>query len=170
MNLDFQQQIPKDFSDQSKVWIYQSNRLFTISEALQTEEILNDFISNWTSHSQNVKVFAKLFFDQFIVIMADETTSSVGGCSIDSAFRVIKEIEKKASVALFDRQTLALVIKDKIQLLPLSEFQHAAETKFIDADTLYFNNTVLTQKELLDDWIVPIKKSWLNKKIQLAVL
>jgi hypothetical protein len=42
---------------------------------------------------------------------------------------------------------------------------YAVENNFINGDTLYFNNTVLTKKELLEKWIIPIKDSWLNKKI-----
>ena len=43
MNLNFQDLIPEDFNDNSRVWIYQCNRLFTISEALAIEELLEEF-------------------------------------------------------------------------------------------------------------------------------
>ena len=168
MNLAFQEQIPSDFNDLSKVWIYQSNRLFLISEALQIEEMLEAFVGNWKSHGAPVKGYANLIFGQFIVILADETATSVGGCSTDSSVRVIKEIGHKYNVQLFDRQTLAFVVKEKIQLLPLSQLNYAATNEFIHAETLYFNNTVLTKKELLNDWIIPIKQSWLSKRINLT--
>jgi hypothetical protein len=170
MNLAFQEQIPSDFNDMSKVWIYQSSRLFFISEALQIEEMLEAFVNNWTSHGAPVKGYANIIFGQFLVIMADETATSVGGCSTDSSVRLIKEIEQQYNVQLFDRQTLAFVVKDKIQLLPLSQLNYAASNDFINADTLYFNNTVLTKKDLLDNWIIPIKQSWLSKRINFAEL
>ena len=45
MNLrEYQSFCPLNFSNQSKVWIYQSNRLFSISEAFEIETILNEFI------------------------------------------------------------------------------------------------------------------------------
>lgn len=170
MNLAFQEQMPSDFNDLSKVWIYQSSRLFFISEALQIEEMLEAFVGNWKSHGAPVKGYANLIFGQFIVIMADETATSVGGCSTDSSVRIIKEIEHKYNVQLFDRQTLAFVVKDKIQLLPLSQLNYAATNEFINAETLYFSNTVLTKKELLNDWIIPIKQSWLSKRINFTEL
>lgn len=170
MNLAFQEQIPPDFNDMSKVWIYQSSRIFFISEALQIEEMLEAFVNNWTSHGAPVKGYANIIFGQFLVIMADETATSVGGCSTDSSVRLIKEIEQQYNVQLFDRQTLAFVVKDKIQLLPLSQLNYAASNDFINADTLYFNNTVLTKKDLLDNWIIPIKQSWLSKRINFAEL
>ncbi len=170
MKLAFHEQIPSDFNDSSKVWIYQSSRLFFISEALQIEEMLEEFIGNWKSHGAPVKGYANIIFGQFIVIMADETATSVGGCSTDSSVRLIKEIEHNFKVQLFDRQTLAFVVKDKIQLLPLSQLSYAADNDFINADTLYFNNTVLTKKELLNDWIIPIKQSWLSMRIKFTEL
>ncbi|MEP7255960.1 MAG: hypothetical protein ABI666_09285 [Ferruginibacter sp.] len=168
MNLDFKEHIPADFNDNSRVWIYQSSRLFFISEALEMEDMLNEFVASWKSHGTPVKGFANLFFGQFIVLMADETATTVGGCSTDSSVHVIKAIEEKYKVQMFDRQNLAFVVKDKIQLLPLNQLDYAVENNFINADTLYFNNTVLSKKEMLDKWIIPIRESWLAKRLALA--
>ncbi len=169
MNLDYKDLLPLDFAEDSRVWIYQCNRLFTISEVLQVEDKLNEFVKTWNSHGTPVKGFATVFFGQFIILMADETASGVSGCSTDSSVRLIKEIEKQFSVALFDRQLLAFVIKDKIQLLPLSQLNYAAENNFINEETLYFNNTVSNKVELENHWIITVKQSWLFKKIILVL-
>lgn len=166
MNFDIREHIPGDFNDSSKVWIYQSNRLFTIAEALEMEEMLTAFAASWKSHGEEVKGYANLFFGKFIVVMADETATGVSGCSTDSSVRVIKDIEQRFNVNLFDRQMLAFFVKDKVELLPLSQLNYAIENKFINADTLYFNNTVLTKKELVENWIIPVKDSWLAKRIK----
>ena len=168
MNLEFQKQVPGNFNDASRVWIYQSSRLFLMSEALQIEEQLEQFVAGWKSHGEAVMGYANLFFGQFIVLMADETATSVGGCSTDSSVRLVKQFEQQFNIQLFDRQTLAFFIKDKIQLLPLSQLSYAAKNDFINADTLYFNNTILTKKELFQNWIIPVAKSWLAKKINFA--
>lgn len=168
MNIDFTEHLPSDFNENSRVWIYQSSRLFFISEALQMEDMLNDFVANWKSHGAPVKGFANLFFGHFIVLMADETATGVSGCSTDSSVHLIKSIEEKFKVQLFDRQNLAFVVKDKIQLLPLSQLEYAVANDFINANTLYFNNTVLTKKEMLAKWIIPVKESWLAKRVNLS--
>jgi hypothetical protein len=165
MNIELTEHIPADFDDQSKVWIYQSSRLFLMSEAFDIEDILNNFVAQWKSHGDKVKGYANLFFGQFIVLMADETHAAVGGCSTDSSVHVIKAIEEKFKVNMFDRQNLAFMVQDKVQLLPLSQLNYAAENNFITPDTLYFDNTVLTKKDLLERWIVPVKDSWLGKRI-----
>ena len=170
MNIDFKEQIPGDFLDTSRVWIYQCSRLFFLSEALQIEDILEQFVTDWKSHGAEVKGYANLFFGQFIVLMADESIASVSGCSTDSSVHVIKQIEKQFKVTLFDRQILAFIIKDKVQLLHLSQLSYAAENKFIDANTMYFNNTVTTKKELMEAWLITVKDSWLAKRINVSTM
>ena len=165
MNLDYTELIPSDFSDDSRVWVYQSSRIFTISEALQIEKILEDFANNWKSHQIPVKGFGTMFFGQFIVLMADESAAGVSGCSTDSSVRVIKEIENTYQVSMFNRTNLAFVIKEKIQLLPLSQVNYAIENGFIDADTLFIDNNVPDKQSLLNRWIIPVKESWLAKKL-----
>lgn len=169
MKLDFAALIPENYNDESRVWIYQSSRLFTLGEALNIEKQLQDFVAGWTSHSDQVKGYANLLFGQFIVLIADETASKVSGCSTDSSVRLIKEIEQQYHVSLFDRQSLAFFVKDKIQVLPMHQLQYAFDNKFIDGETLYFNNTILTKKELLGNWVVPIKDSWIAKRFPVTV-
>ena len=92
--------------------------------------MLNDFVANWKSHGAPVKGYANLFFGHFIVLMADETATGVSGCSTDSSVHLIKSIEEKFKVQLFDRQNLAFIVKDKIQLLPLNQLEYAVENRF----------------------------------------
>ena len=166
--MDYKHLLDNDFHPDSRVWIYQSNRLFTLSEALEIEEMLKDFTRQWKSHGTQVKGEAHLFFGQFIVLIADETATGVSGCSTDSSVRLIKDIEQKFTVNMFDRTTLAFIVKDKVQLLPLSQLQYAVDNGFINADTLYFNNLVQTKEELETKWIVPVRDSWLLSKIKLS--
>ncbi|MFT3823066.1 MAG: hypothetical protein QM731_04065 [Chitinophagaceae bacterium] len=165
MNWNYKELLPADFHASSRVWVYQSSRLFSMQEALQMEELLLSFAENWKSHGTPVKGYANLFFGRFIVLMADETATGVSGCSTDSSVRLIKDIEKIFNVQMFDRQMLAFVIKEKIELLPLSQLQYAYSNQFIQPDTLYFNNLVQTKEELENNWIIPVKASWLAKRL-----
>lgn len=167
MNLDYKYLLEGNFPGDSRVWVYQSSRLFSLQEALEIEEMLQRFASQWLSHGSPVKGAAHLFFGQFVILMADESATGVSGCSTDSSVRLIREIEQRFGVNMFDRTTLAFVIKDKVQLLPLSQLSYALENGFISGDTLYFNNLVQTKEELEGNWIIPVKESWLSKKLAL---
>jgi hypothetical protein len=169
MNWSYQHLIPEDFSPGSRVWIYQSNRLFSIHEALQIEDLLDDFVGNWQSHGIPVKGYGNLLFGQFVILMADETATGVSGCSTDSSVRLIKNIEELFSVQLFNRQLLAFVVKDKIQVLPLAQLPYAIENSYITGDTLYFNNLAQNKEDLLNNWIIPLKDSWLKTRVPLSI-
>jgi hypothetical protein len=167
-NTDYHQLLPRAFAADSRVWIYQCNRRFSLGEALQIEDLLEQFTINWKTHGTPVQGYANLFFGQFIVLMADETATGVSGCSTDSSVRLIKEIEAVFKVTLFDRQLLAFTMKDGIQLLPLSQLQYAIDNHFVKPDTIYFNNTILTKEELENNWMIPVKNSWLAKRFSFA--
>lgn len=164
MNFEYKHLLNNNFHPGSRVWVYQSNRVFSLSEALEIEEVLFEFTTHWKSHSTPVKGEAHLFFGQFIVFLADETATGVSGCSTDGSVRLVKELEQKFSVNMFDRITLAFIVKDKIELLPISQLQYGAENGFLTPDTLFFNNLVQTKEELENNWIIPVNKSWLSKK------
>jgi len=166
MNLEYKHLLDNNFAPDSRVWVYQNSRLFSISEALEIEEMLKEFTQQWKSHGTPVKGAAYLFFGQFIILMADEQATGVSGCSTDSSVRMIKEIEKRYSVSMFDRITLSFIVGEKIQMLPLSQLQYAIGNGFINADTFYFNNLVQTKEELERSWIIPVKDSWLANKIE----
>jgi len=168
MNLDYKSLLPENFNPESRVWIYQSTRLFNLSEALNIEQKLEEFVQNWKSHGAVVKGFGTLFFGQFIVLMADEAQTGVSGCSTDSSVRLIKSIEQDTNVSLFERTNLAFVVKDKVQLLPLNQVQYAVEKGFIGQDTLFFDNSVATKQELEERWLTPLKLSWLGKRYSFA--
>jgi hypothetical protein len=161
-------EVPADFGDDSRVWIYQSNRRFTEDQQKEINEQLEQFYLQWASHGTPVKGWAKLLFGQFIVVLADEAATGVSGCSTDSMVRVIKSIERQYDTNLFDRLTLTFLVKDAPQMLPLGQVQYAIDKGYIDANTLLFNNVVATKEELLQNWLVPLKDSWLAPRVKLA--
>lgn len=163
--MEYKHLLPGSFSGESRVWVYQASRTLTVSEALEAEEMIKDFCEDWRSHGAEVQAYGNLFFGQFLILMADETKAAVSGCSTDSSVRFVKELEKKFNIDFFNRTNLAFWIKDKVQLLPLGQLAYALENNFIGPDTLYFNNTVLNKEQLENNWIIPVKDSWLANRL-----
>ncbi|RYD55011.1 MAG: hypothetical protein EOP56_17465 [Sphingobacteriales bacterium] len=158
--------IPAEFADNARVWIYQSSRPFIEKEQNEINEQLYQFYSQWQSHGDPVKGWAKLLFSQFIVIIADETDIQVSGCSTDSSVRIVKSIERQYSVNMFDRMTLTFLVNGKAQMLPLGQVQYAIDKGYINKDTLFFNNIAGTKKELMESWLMPLKDSWLAPRMK----
>jgi hypothetical protein len=156
--------LPADFDPRSRVWIYQGHRPFTPGEAAQATALLQSFIQTWMSHGTPVKGFGALLYDQFIVLMADETASGVSGCSTDSSVHLIKQIEQQTDIRLFDRLNLAFYPEGQVRLIPLAQLPEALESGRINAETPFFNHTVQTKAELEEKWLIPLKESWLASR------
>jgi hypothetical protein len=156
--------LPAGFDPGSRVWIYQGHRSFTAREAAETRHLLDSFVHNWQSHGAPVKGYAGIFYNQFILLIADETASGVSGCSTDSSVRLIRQIEQQTDIRLFDRLDLAFYIDGKVELITMGQFPTALKTRRITAESLYFNNTVRTKEELESNWLTGVKDSWLGEK------
>ena len=143
--------------------------MFTLSEALEIESLLNKFSSEWRSHGQEVYAYCNLFFGRFVILMADESHAAVGGCSTDASVRFIKELGQRYNVDFFNRTNLAFVINNKIEALPMNQLHYALDNYFINPDSLYFNNLVATKEALESNWIIPVKDSWIASKLPMKV-
>jgi hypothetical protein len=154
----------ESFDPSSRVWIYQAHRPFTADEAAQTRRLLDSFVRDWQSHGTPVKGFADIRRNQFVILMADETTSGVSGCSTDSSVRLIRQIEQQTGIRLFDRLDLAFLVDEKVELISMTRLPHALATGRLSAESLYFNNTIQTKEELESKWLGPLKDSWLGAK------
>lgn len=161
MTQTIEQLIPKDFQDESRVWIFQSNRPFNEQEGLEINEQLLQFYSQWKSHGADVKGWAGLIYQCFVVVLADESINAVGGCSTDGLFRVIKSFERQYQVDFFDRMRLTFLVKEKAEQLPMQQVKYALQQGFLETDTPLFNNLVDTKAKLVNEWMVPLNKSWL---------
>jgi hypothetical protein len=165
MDWNYLQNIDPDFSDESRVWVYQASRPFNETESAEIQQMLDGFTSQWKSHGTPVKGAGYLFFNQFLILMADEAATGVSGCSTDSSVRLVKDIEQRFETSMFDRTTLAFVVDDRPRLLNLDKLQLAYDTGMISKNTLYFNNLVQTKDELQNRWMIPIEDSWLTRRI-----
>jgi len=157
--------LPEGFPDASKVWIFQSNRAFIEKEEKEINEQLHHFYAQWMSHGAPVKGWAQLVFRQFVVVMADDTADRICGSATDGMMRLMKSLERQYSVNLFDRMMLTFLINDKAEMLPYNQLPYAVEKGFIHQDTLFFNNVAVTKKDLLENWLIPVKNSWLAERL-----
>lgn len=151
------------FSPQSKVWVYQSNRAFTETEANAIQQKLNDFTAQWKAHGHQLAAKATVLYNFFIVITVDEASAGATGCSIDASVRVIKEIEQEYGVDLFNRFNMAYKIDDKIIVTNKEDFETLVSIKKVTPETIVFNNMVQTLEEFQTKWEIPFEQSWHSK-------
>lgn len=151
------------FSPQSKIWVYQSNRAFTDTEAVSIQQKLNDFTAQWKAHGHQLNAKAEVIYQFFIVFTVDEASAGVTGCSIDASVRIIKEIEQEFGVDLFDRFNMAYRIDNKIIVSNKEDFETLVSIKTVGPDTIVFNNLVQNLEEFQTKWEIPFEQSWHSK-------
>jgi hypothetical protein len=154
-------QIPfSELPSNARVWIYQSNRIFTKEELAKIEGATHNFLTHWTAHGSELKAGVGFRYDRFIILGLNESIQSASGCSIDASVRFIQSIEEEFSVILLDKMNVTYRNKEEIQYIPLKEFRKMAKKKQIYSSAIVFNNLVLDKGEYETQWEVPAASSW----------
>lgn len=169
MELDnWTKRLPEEFPPASRVWIYQGERPFSAEEAVSLREELRQFYAGWTSHGRPARGWADIFFDRFIVVMADDTTDRLCGSAVDESLRFIQALESRYGFRLLDRMRLAFLVNDQVKSWLLGEIPQALERGEIDRDTLFFDQSVTTRAEMESRWLLPLGQSWLANRFRLS--
>ena len=150
----------KELPDESRVWIYQSNRIFTNKELNYIRAYSYDFLKKWTAHGSDLQAGIDIPYDRFIVIGLNESIKSATGCSIDSSVRFIQTIESKFNIVLLDKMNVTYRVNNNIDYTQLKNFINMAKKKLIHEDVIVFNNLVVNKKEYRTQWEVPASSSW----------
>jgi hypothetical protein len=150
----------KNLPNNSRVWIYQSDREFTAKEVELISGKAEEFINQWTRHGDDLKGSFTIKYNQFLVLAVDESFNDVSGCSIDSSVRFIQGLENELKLDLMDKMNITFKDNDNINLVKLSDFQKFAKEQKVTSETIVFNNMVSTKEDFENNWEIPAKESW----------
>lgn len=152
------------FPDESRVWIYQSDRLLTEAEVPKINEEIEAFCAHWTSHNHELRAIGGVMHDLFVVLVVDETMSSASGCSIDKSVAFVKYLEHKYGFRLLERNNIAwLDEQEQLHITPLAELKNTVSAGQMTMDTRVFDNLVATRKDYIQRWTVPLGDSWMKR-------
>jgi hypothetical protein len=146
--------------DDSRIWIYQSNRKFSDTEIAEIEESLKNFLNGWAAHGAPLEASYQLKYNRFIILAINQDTQNATGCSIDASVQLIQDLEKKYDVDLLDKMNVTFKLGEHIAHKPLIEFKKMAKEKAVSGNTIVFNNLVNTVGEWREYWEVPAEESW----------
>ncbi len=149
-----------EISENSRVWIYQSNRTLNIEEEKQIQQILDDFTSQWLAHGRQLTAKGEIRHHLFILLSVDEQQAGATGCSIDKSVNLMKEMEQQFNITLFDRFQIAYRDEENIISCNRESFENLLKTGKVNLETLVFNNIISSRKELVNNWEIPMKNSW----------
>lgn len=146
--------------NESKVWIYQSDREFTYDELDQVRPEIFKFVDQWTSHHNSVSGYGNIFHRRFIALFVDETMSKTSGCSIDSSVAFVKSVGNALDINFFDRLNFTYLENDEVKSIKNVDLSKALENNKIQDSTLFFDNLVKSKGDFLQSWLKPLKDSW----------
>lgn len=146
--------------EESKIWIYQSNRKFSDAEFEEINVVLPLFLENWAAHGTSLEASYQLKYNRFIIIAVNQENQAATGCSIDASVNFIQSLEQKYSVDLLDKMNVTFKVGDHVAHKQLIDFKKMAKEKAVTENTIVFNNLVNTVLEYNESWEVPAMDSW----------
>lgn len=148
------------FSENSRVWVYQADRELSDREVQQVQNELDSFTTGWTAHNNQLKAKGEVRYNRFLILTVDESQAGASGCSIDKSVRFIKDMQQQFNINLLDRFNLAYRQGSEVLSAPRHVFEDMIKQGSINTDTIVFNNMVQNLSELQTKWEVPFKDSW----------
>jgi hypothetical protein len=155
----------KTMPDDSRIWIYQSNRDFNESEIGVINDKTISFLDNWQAHGKDLECSYSIIDKRFIIIAVNESVNPIGGCSIDFSLQLIKDISNTIGIDLLNRLVVNLKIDNRLESLSLSDLKNKIKDGDFSPETIMFNTAINSKSELLNNFEIDIKSSWLSKFI-----
>ncbi len=143
-----------EISDDSRVWIYASEKRLTTNQKHYIIDSISNHIKNWKSHQKPLKSAVKILEDYFIIVALDESYQKASGCSIDTLQSNIQNIEKELDVKILGRLNVYVMKNGEIESIPLFKLKDS-----VDHDTLFYDLTINYKKEI-ETYLKPIKEGW----------
>lgn len=145
-------------SNDSRVWVYQSNRAFTDLEKSQISDRFKEFVGSWAAHGFKLSADAMIINDYFVVLTVDEKVEMASGCSIDSSVKFIKEIGKQFNIDFFNRLKLVIEKDSETKMIAFSDLNQFK-------DWYIYNTLVNNVQQLNESFLIPVVDSELFQMV-----
>ena len=155
----------KTMPDDSRIWIYQSNRDFNESEIGVIKDKTISFLDNWQAHGKDLECSYSIIDKRFIILAVNESANPIGGCSIDFSLQLIKDISNTIGIDLLNRLVVNYRLDNKVESLSLSDLKNKIKDGDFSPETIIFNTAINSKSELLNNFEIDIRSSWLSKFI-----
>lgn len=150
-------------TSESKIWIFQASRKFTLSEQSRISEYLKEFTQTWESHGKPLQASFRIYYDQIIILAVDESYTMASGCSIDKSVELLKQLEERVEVSLLDRSLVAFQKDQNLETVAFNQLPGLVKNNEITPETLILNNSISSINDMKENWVIPAKESWISK-------
>jgi hypothetical protein len=141
----------ENMPDESRIWIYQSNRKMSDAEIAEIITELEKFLNNWAAHGAPLESAYCIKYNRFIILAVNQEAQAVTGCSIDASVAFIQSLEKKYDIDLLDKMNVTFKVGEFIAHKSLVDFKKMAKEKSVTENTI---------EEWKENWEIPAEFSW----------
>ena len=157
--------------DDARLWVFAAPRPLDDDQAGALLASVDGFLARWAAHGAPVLGARDLRHGQFLLVAADERATGVSGCSIDSLFHALADVEEALGTEL--RRTASLVLyrdaEGAVRATERPEFRRLAQEGAVGEDTVVFDNTVSSVGDLrAGKWERPFRDAWHAKAFPLG--
>jgi hypothetical protein len=152
-------------SEQSRVWVYVTDRPLTADEAQRVQVACDDFVRQWTAHNSQLTARAEVFAHNFLILLVDETRAGASGCSIDKSVHFLEKLGAELGIDFFERMRFGWVEDGQICVTNRAEFGDLVRNGGISSDMPVLNTLAQTRGDLAHRWLVPFGQSWHKKLV-----
>lgn len=153
----------KSISNEAKVWVYPSSRKFYPTEIEEIEQKIKTFVENWKLGDENFKASYQFLYNRFIILVADDTETSLTNADIDASVAFILQLQETYKVALLDKMNACFKQGEFVQYKDLKEFKKLLKNRAVTAKTIIFDNLINNKEDLESFWEITIEDSWYNR-------
>lgn len=146
--------------DNSKIWIYQSDRKFYAEEIPEITTKIETFLNQWTSNGNTIDASYQFKYNRFIILVASSSDEVLSIKAIDNSVAFILNLQATYNVELLDKLNVCFKQGEFVQYKDVKTFRKLLKSRSISAKTIVFNNLINTKEELEDNWEIPITDSW----------
>jgi len=150
-------------SDNSRVWLYQADRVLSDEEKDEMKVAIFDFVKQWTAHSKDLLAYGNIFHNRVLGLFVDETLMGASGCSIDSSVKFVTQLGNHFNVDFFNRMLFSYLIDETIYTVTQPELKALYANGTIHDKTLMFDNLVKNKGDFLTSWLKPLEESWVKR-------
>jgi hypothetical protein len=154
----------QDFSENTRIWIYNAARKLSEQETQWLQERGAAFTASWASHGAALKAEITILNNIQLVIAVDEQIEAPSGCSIDKSMEFVHLAENRFDTSFTNRMLFVYECNTgKVCVDNLNLIEELFAAGKINNDTVIFDQLVQTLSDFRSRYQVPLKDSWVAR-------
>lgn len=147
--------------DVSRAWVFGSADQLTTEGEQTLLAAVDEYLAGWRAHGEALTAGRDWRDRRFLTIAVDPTASDASGCSLDSLFRVFRELQRELGTTLLDGGRV--YYRDRngaVQSTDRGGFIDLAKQGIVTAETAVLDLSVQTLGDWRTRFEVPAGQAW----------